>query len=44
MVFEGHAPSADTVITLVEAEADLWRSAGLFRDRLDPVERWRVGE
>ena len=44
VVFQGHTPSVEVAIQMVEAEADLWRAASLFRDMLAPVERWRVGE
>ena len=44
VVFEGHTLSAATAIGMVEAEADLWRAARMFRGSLGPVDRWRVGE
>ena len=44
VVFEGHRPSAQTAISMVEAEADLWRAARMFRGSLGPVDRWRVRE
>ena len=44
IVFEGHRPSVETAIRLVEPEADLWRAARMFRGSLGPVDRWRVGE
>ena len=44
VVFEGHSPSVEAAIRLVQSEADLWRAARMFRGSLGPVDRWRVGE
>ena len=44
VVFEGLTPSVDRALWMIVDEAELWRSAGLFRGSFRLVERWRVGE
>uniref|UniRef100_A0ACD5W8X6 Uncharacterized protein n=1 Tax=Avena sativa TaxID=4498 RepID=A0ACD5W8X6_AVESA len=39
VVFEGATPSPGEVIRKITAEADLWRTARLFRDCLGQVDR-----
>jgi hypothetical protein len=44
VVFEGASPSKGTVLARITDEAELWRAAGLFRDALAVVDKWRCRE
>jgi hypothetical protein len=44
VVFEGASPSRETVLARITDEAELWRTAGLFRDALAVVDKWRCRE
>jgi hypothetical protein len=44
IVFEGAAPLPSAVIRKIHMEAELWKTAGLFKTELAQVDRWRLGE
>ena len=44
IVFNGAAPSLGVVLRTIREEAELWRTARLFRGCLLKAERWKFGE
>jgi hypothetical protein len=44
VVFEGATASPRVVIRKVRREAELWKTAGLFKANLAVVDRWRLDE
>jgi hypothetical protein len=44
VVFEGATPSKVAVLAFISDEVVLWRAAGLFKNALAAVDKWRCRE